>query len=141
MKKLGILFIAMMMVSSIASAQKGKVKKEQLTPEQRATKQTEILTKQLELTPDQKTKIKQIIVDRIITIDKIKDKYKGEKSKERNAELKEQRISFQQSMKDILTPIQLEKWTKLRKDKAAKAKQNKAKAKAPAQEEESDDIF
>ncbi len=141
MKKLGILFIAMMMVSSIASAQKGKVKKEQLTPEQRATKQTEILTKQLELTPDQKTKIKEVITNKIITIDKIKDKYKGEKSKERNAELKEQRISFQQSMKDILTPIQLEKWTKLRKDKAAKAKQNKAKAKAPAQEEESDDIF
>lgn len=141
MKKLGILFIAMMMVSSIASAQKGKVKKEQLTPEQRATKQTEILTKQLDLTPDQQVKIKEVITNKIITIDKIRDKYKGEKSKERNAELKEQRISFQQSMKDILTPIQLEKWTKLRKDKAAKAKQNKAKAKAPAQEEESDDIF
>lgn len=141
MKKLGILFIAMMMVSSIASAQKGKVKKEQLTPEQRATKQTEILTKQLDLTPDQQVKIKEVITNKIITIDKIRDKYKGEKSKERNAELKEQRISFQQSMKDILTPIQLEKWTKLRKDKAAKAKQNKAKTKAPAQEEESDDIF
>ncbi len=141
MKKFGILFIAIMMVSSFAMAQKGNVKKVQLTPEQRATKQTEILTKQLYLTPDQQVKIKEVITNRIITIDKIRDKYKGEKSKERNAELKEQRISFQQSMKDILTPIQLEKWTKLRKDKAAKAKQNKAKAKAPAQEEESDDIF
>lgn len=141
MKRLGILFVAMIMVSSVAMAQKGKVKNETLTPEQRATRQTNVLTKQLELTADQQVKIKEIIVEKIITLDKIKEKYQGNKSKERNAELKEVRISFQQNMKDILTPVQFEKWNKNRKEKALKAKAKKAKTTKPVEEEETDDIF
>lgn len=140
MKRLGILFVAMMMVSSVAMAQKGKVKKETLTPEQRATRQTEVMTKQLALTAEQQTKIKQVIVDKIIALDKVKDKYQGNKSKERNDEIREIRNSYMQSLKDILTPEQYGKWHERNKAKREKIKKEKNTPKGGT-EEESEDIF
>lgn len=140
MKRLGILFVAMMMITSVAMAQKGKAKKETLTPEQRAARQTEVMTKQLALTAEQQTKVKQIIAEKIVLLDAIKTKYQGNKSKERNDEIREVRNSYMQSLKNILTPEQFGKWHERNKAKREKIKKENKTPKGGT-EEESEDIF
>lgn len=134
MKNLGILMVAFFMVATSAFGQKKSV---QLTPEQRATKQTTLLTKQLSLTADQATKINKAILDRIVGIDQIKTKYQGQKSKERNAEIREMRISYLQVMKNVLDGPQFDTWHKSYKNKIGKpAKKNvKIQSKAVAEDE------
>lgn len=148
MKKLKFALVALMMVSITAFAQqknqKQKVKK--ATPEQRAMRQTETLAAKLLLNPEQKEKVNSTILSKINVLDQIKTKYQGVKSKERNAELKAARISYEQDMKNILTPEQFEKWYKPRKERMNIQKNNnqknpKVKTTKATEPEETEDIF
>jgi periplasmic protein CpxP/Spy len=155
MKKLRFVLVALMMVSITAFAQQKQQQKKQepkqeqkqkvkkATPEQRATRQTETLAKKLLLTAEQKVSVNNAILSKINTLDQIKTKYKGNKSKERNTELKEARTAFEQDMKTILTPEQYEKWYKAHETKRlnnANNKKNNPKAKA-VEPEETENIF
>ena len=140
MKKLKFAFIALMMVSITAFAQQQKQTKK-ATPEVRATRQTETLAKQLSLTADQKVAVNKSVLSRITTLDQIKEKYQGNQSKERNAEIREARIAFEQDMKNILTSEQFEKWYTAHKAKRVK-KENKQDPKAKSVDtEENENIF
>lgn len=139
MKKLKFVFIALMMVSITSFAQQKQTKK--ATPEVRANRQTETLAKQLSLTADQKVAVNKSVLSRITTLDQIKKKYQGNKSKERNAEIREARIAFEQDMKNILTSEQFEKWYNAHKAKRVK-KANKQDPKVKSVDtEENEDIF
>jgi Spy/CpxP family protein refolding chaperone len=153
MKNLRFVLVALMMVSVVAFAQqkqqplkkqapkqeqKQQVKK--ATPEQRATRQTETLANKLVLTAEQKASVNKAILDKINTLDQIKAKYQGNKSKERNTELKNTRIAFEQEMKTILTPEQYDKWYKAREARRSN-KSNKNKKVKTAEPEETENIF
>ena len=152
MKNLRFVLVALMMVSVAAFAQqKQPVKKQapkqeqkqqvkKATPEQRATRQTETLANKLQLTAEQKTSVNKAILDKINTLDQIKAKYQGNKSKERNAELKNTRIAFEQEMKTILTPEQFDKWYKAREARRSNRSNKNQKVKT-AEPEESENIF
>jgi len=157
MKKLRFLLVALMMVSITAFAQEKQQQKKQepkleqkqkvkkATPEQRATRHTETLAKKLQLTAEQKVAVNNAILSKINTLDQIKTKYQGNKSKERNAEFKETRIAFEQDMKTILTPEQFEKWYKARETKRINNANNKTNNKNPkakaVEPEETENIF
>ncbi len=138
MKKFGILLVSMMMITAVAFAQKGKVKKESLTPDARASRNIEVMKKQLSLTDDQQVKIKQIILEKMVQLDAVKTKYQGNKTKERNQEIRDIRNNYMQSLKIILTPEQYGKWHDGNKIKKQKFKAGK---KSGDVEEENEDIF
>lgn len=139
MKNLGILMVAFFMVATSAFAQKKSV---QLTPEKRATNQTTLLTKQLSLTADQATKINNAILDRIVGIDLIKAKYQGQKSQERNAEIRVLRISYMQEMKNVLDGPQFDTWHKSHMTKMGKTANKNAKIQSKVvAEDEVEDFF
>lgn len=111
---------------------------------EKAKKQTEILTQQLNLSAEQQTKLQEMILYKLNQIDNVKQKYPENQKKDRNAELREIRSSFAANMKSLLNAEQFEKWNKAREDRIAKAKENKGKvkkSKAVENEGDAEDIF
>jgi hypothetical protein len=142
MKKNGIIVILMFLFigTSIAQTQV----KAKRTNVEKAKKQTEILTQQLNLSAEQQTKLQEMILYKLNQIDNVKQKYPENQKKDRNAELREIRSSFAANMKSLLNAEQFEKWNKAREDRIAKAKENKGKvkkSKAVENEGDAEDIF
>ena len=72
-----------------------------LTPEERATKRTEQMKKELSLSEDQSSKIYAINLAHIIEMDKLKEEQKALKEK-----MKAERESTRLEIKEVLTPEQ-----------------------------------
>ena len=142
MKKNGlIVFLMFLFIGTSIAQTQVKAKR---TNEDKAKKQTEILTQQLNLSGEQQTKLQEMILYKLNQIDKIKQKYPENQKKERNAELREIRSSFAANMKSLLNAEQFEKWNKAREAKMAKAKENKGKQTNPKTEDNTggaEDIF
>jgi hypothetical protein len=95
------------------------------TPEQRATGFSSHLEKDLGLTPDQKTKVHDLILKREQSIDQLRDKYKGQDPCSWSDERKTVYASFDTGMKATLTPEQYQKWTDLKKQRMEQRKNKK----------------
>jgi protein CpxP len=102
-----IVVIVMLGFLGIAFAQDGpemhRDKKEKLSPEEKANKRTEKMTKVLDLSVDQQEKIKKINLDHASAMESIREE--GKKLKEK---AKKQKESTKESIEAILTAEQLE---------------------------------
>jgi protein CpxP len=78
MKKVLMICGLLLGVITFAQAQDGGGRKMQ-TPEERATKRTEQLTKKLNLTADQQTKVKAIFLDQATAMSKLREENKGDR--------------------------------------------------------------
>lgn len=110
--------------ANLQSTTQGKQAKQakhvKATPEQRAQNAVAELDKIVTLTPDQKTKVQALAIERAKKVDEVRAKYKGqENAKEAaKADLAPIRKEFRKSVKALLTPEQIQKLK-------AKAKENK----------------
>ncbi len=121
MKKIQVLFMAMV-ITTLALAQEAPAKmrgdKKQLTPEERANRQTEKITTSLGLSADQKTKVYAAALDKDRKLQEVRKKYPTEADRsKKKEEVRSIRKNFVNSMNGILTPEQQTKWKEQRKDK------------------------
>ncbi len=98
--------------------------KEARTPEQKASKRSEILTQKLGLSTEQKQSVYNLILDKTTKVEAIKAKYTTNK-KGMGKELKPLRDNFDSQMKAILTPDQATKWEQLKSEQKAKRQEKK----------------
>ena len=107
--------IVFMLVSFFAinlSAQE-RPKRERISLEDRVSKQTEMMTKQLELTADQQTKIKEINLKYAQQMETGRKKVQEKKANERQemrAQMESQMTAKDADFKQVLTPEQYKKW-------------------------------
>ncbi len=127
MKKIILSFFAVAIVATVSIAQ-GKAKPMK-TQEERAERQVERMDKDLTLTAEQKTKIKEIMVKRDQAREDLINKYpeKNDAFKEENRKLN---YESDKEIKAVLTKEQIEKQKQLREE--AKEKRNKGNENPPA---------
>jgi Spy/CpxP family protein refolding chaperone len=92
------------------------------TPEQRATGFSTHLEKELTLTPEQKTKVQELVLTREKANDQLREKYKGQDPCSSAAERKQVRENFENGMKATLTPEQFQKWEAQKKQRMEERK-------------------
>jgi protein CpxP len=88
------------------------------TPEQRAEAAATHFEKELMLTPDQKTKVRDLVLAREKANDQLREKYKGQDPCSSSAERKQVSENFDNGMKAALTPEQFQKWEAQKKQRA-----------------------
>jgi len=129
MKKV-ILIAACLLSLTVVNAQDAtattplkKAERAPLTPEQRAQKQTDELNTIVVLTADQKTKVYDLALAKVKKVEEIKVKYKDSQDRnQESAELSPVKKEFQQNVKALLTPEQIEKYNANQKEKRASGK-------------------
>ncbi|HET6989871.1 MAG TPA: hypothetical protein VFJ43_01050 [Bacteroidia bacterium] len=104
------------------------------TPEQRADGMSSHLEKDLGLTPDQKTKVRDLVLNKEKSMDQLNEKYKGQDPCAGATERKQIRDTFENGMKTTLTPEQFQKWQDQKKQHMEQRK-NKMQGPPPPQEE------
>lgn len=90
---------------------------QQKSPEVRATKSTEMMEKNLSLTPDQKTKIYDATLERIKAVDALREAA-GEGNKPDPEQMKAVNKKFNDVLQATLTDDQKAKWKELRAQRA-----------------------
>lgn len=109
MKKLILLGASVLMMSAVSVAQPGKLGKK--SPQERAEHQTERLTKELSLTPEQAAKVKAILAKRGAEMDSVRSKkMAGAQKEEVRGDKKAAREKTDAELKAILTPEQYAKF-------------------------------
>lgn len=121
MKKVIFLWISFMTILSFAQSA-DKVAK---TPEQKAAHHSEMLTKKLSLSPEQKQSVYTLILDRVNKANAVRAKYTTGDKKGMHKELKPIIDDFNTKIKAILTPDQVTKWEQFKAEKKAKRKEAK----------------
>jgi hypothetical protein len=114
--------------STQASAEKKG--KPNASPEQKADKFTSKMTEAVGLDEKQKSKVRSLALDHFKNMETVRMQAKGDKEKIK-AEGKNSRKIFNDGLKKVLSPTQLETWKTTRKE-AAKKQQN-APANEPAE--------
>src|SRR6478752_5432300 len=102
MKK--VIFLLIGFVATLSFAQSAD--KAAKTPEQKATQHSEMLTKKLSLSPEQKQSVYTLILDRVNKANAIRAKYTTSDKKGMHKELKPIIDDFNTKIKAILTPEQ-----------------------------------
>ncbi|MDQ3111578.1 MAG: hypothetical protein M3R17_16950 [Bacteroidota bacterium] len=99
--------------------------KDSKTPVQRAQGFATHLEKELTLTPEQKTKVEKLALTRENANEQLREKYKGQDPCASKAEREQVRADFENGMKAILTPDQLQKWEDRKKERMEQRKKKK----------------
>ena len=116
MKKLILVGASVLMMSIMALAQLGKPGKK--TPQERAEHQTERLTKELSLTPEQAAKVKVILASKRVEMDSVREKkMAGAEKKEIHADYKAAREKTDAELKAVFTPEQYTKYRVMLEEK------------------------
>lgn len=160
MKKLILVFVAVIASLSISVAQKkqGKgdgdkrghghangqngMKRDSVwknkTPEQRATRQSEMFAQKLSLSADQKQSVYKLILDRTQKAEAVRAKYVGGDRKAMHKEMKPIMQDFKTKFTAILTPDQVTKLEQLKAERKQKNQNKKGKMKTPEDDEHED---
>ncbi len=120
-KKSIIFMLVSLFVVSISAQEQGK--RQKMTAEERATKQTEMMTKQLTLTADQQTKIQAINLKYAQQMDANMQKAKENEVKDREAmkaQMKTQMDAKDAEMKQVLTSDQYKQWEEKKQEMKGK---------------------
>ncbi|PIQ20628.1 MAG: hypothetical protein COW65_13990 [Cytophagales bacterium CG18_big_fil_WC_8_21_14_2_50_42_9] len=80
------------------------------TPEERAERQLQAMTKQLSLSTDQSAKLKPILLQRVTEQQALRGKMQGNDRQARMTEMKTMREKYDAQFKTILTPEQYTKY-------------------------------
>lgn len=134
MKKVILIAACLLSLTTVNAQEKGRTEKTgsskaHATPEQRAQKNVDAIASEITLTEDQKPKIYELALAKVKKVDEIKAKYKGdEKNEAKGTELRTVKKDFQQSVKALLTPDQIEKFKAAQKEKRAAGKETAIEA-------------
>lgn len=121
MKTLKIGFVALaLMIGNVTFGQKAK-----LTPEERATKKTEKMAKQLLLSPEQKVKVLEVNKNIAQKNEEIRKNTSISKD-QKEATIKENQKSRNEALKTILNEEQMKKELEIQKLREAKMNEHKA---------------
>ena len=121
MKTLKIVFIELtLMIGNATFGQKAK-----LTPEERATKKTEKMAKQLLLSPEQKVKVLEVNKNIAQKNEEVRKNSSISKD-QKEAAIKENQNARNESLKTILNEEQMKKELELQKLREAKINEHKA---------------
>jgi protein CpxP len=107
-----------------AKGQEKHGEKEAKTPEERAEKQTQNMTKKLALTDDQVSRIKELNLQRAQQMQAIKTKYAAEK-KGRGEEMKVIMTNWESQVKSVLNTDQYAKLKAMQEERKAKMKEHR----------------
>jgi periplasmic protein CpxP/Spy len=121
MKK--VIFLLIGFVATLSFAQSAD--KAAKTPEQKATHHSEMLTKKLSLSPEQKQSVYTLILERVNKANAVRAKYTTGDKKSMHKELKPIIDDFNTKIKAILTADQVTKWEQFKAEKKAKRKETK----------------
>lgn len=132
MKKLILLAVCFLVVTTSVNAQESpqppkseKPGREKKKPEQRAQKQMEILNDEVNLTPEQKPKVYDLFLTKVKKADEINEKYKDKpKDESKNKELVANRKQTHQQLKAVLTVEQFEILKTKQKERKTVGKEN-----------------
>lgn len=124
MKK--IVFVLVALIAFNAQAQKGQQNRSEMSPEEMATKRTEQMTSDLDLTEDQQKLVQEINLENSKIVGELRGKRgKDMSDDERSAmrtKMKALQTENQEAMKEVLTEEQYIKWDKMQKEKMEKAR-------------------
>lgn len=130
MKKIILIAACLLSLTTVNAQERVKTEKTgsakaHTTPEQRAQKNVDAIASEITLTEDQKPKIYELALAKVKKVEEIKAKYKGDdKNEAKGAELRTARKDFQQGVKALLTPEQIEKLKAAQKEKKAGGKES-----------------
>jgi Spy/CpxP family protein refolding chaperone len=119
---LTLIYSVIIFISSTATAQNRDQQKK--TPEERATKMSEILEKKLQLTDMQKSSVYNIFLSQAQQVDKIRTNSTSDRC-QKCSELKAAREQTDSQLKSILTSEQYSKLTTLKQERIEKRKQKR----------------
>ena len=120
-----LLLSGALLVAAFANAQDGDRGKER-TPEQRAAKRTEWMTKELTLSADQSKKIEAIYLQHMGKMESIRAMEDKEQMKKAMVEM---RRSQQAAVQEVLTPAQQDRLAELKAERKKQQQERKAEGK------------
>lgn len=125
MKKIVFVLIAIIALNA-QSQNKGPQNRSNMTPEEMATKRTERMTTDLDLTEDQQKEILAINLKSAEVFGKFRgkkrDDFSEEEREEMRSKMKELQAENQEKMKKILSEEQYAKWEKMLKERMEKGR-------------------
>lgn len=130
MKKVILIAACLLSLTTVNAQEKTRTEKTgsskaHATIEQRAQKNVDAIASEITLTEDQKPKIYDLALAKVKKVEEIKAKYKGdEKNEAKRTELRTVKKDFQQGLKALLTPDQIEKLKAAQKEKKAGGKES-----------------
>lgn len=144
MKKTLLLFAALALTAGAASAQTspaarpmgmGQMDRQQMTPEQRADRQAQHLTKQLGLSADQTAKVRELALAQGQEMQAMRANASASTDRRANLEqLKAGKDKYETQLKTILTPDQYTKYEQMRDERMdnrkEKIKDNRMKSRS-----------
>lgn len=132
MKKLFLgLALAAGLIATTAHAQDARGGGANITPEQRAERQTAMMTKRLGLSPDQVEKVKAINLKHAQDAQAVRDARKDEKGAQPGA-MKDMKAEKDAELKAVLTPEQFTTWTQMEANMQERRQQRRSGDAAPA---------
>lgn len=132
-----LLMLGLIWTAGAQNKQKANAGKGKKTAEERAEKFTGNLSTELNLTEDQKPKVKELVHARITEVKTIKAKYPND-PKAAKAELKPVKQKFREDLKALLDEEQKKKFDTYVERKKQERKQKKQK---PGEEDEESDLI
>lgn len=111
------------------------------TPEQRATRQSEMFAQKLSLSADQKQSVYNLILDRTQKAEAVRAKYVGGDKKAMHQEMKPIMQDFKTKFTAILTPDQVTKLEQLKAERKQKFQNRKGQQGAPGNEIHEDSLM
>ncbi|MDO7877513.1 hypothetical protein Q5H93_22430 [Hymenobacter sp. ASUV-10] len=90
------------------------------TPAERAERQTQALTKQLGLSPEQEPKVESILQAQMTDLQALNEKYPAGNRRGLGPELKASKAKYDEQLKAVLTPEQFAKLEQLRQERMQK---------------------
>jgi len=128
-KKSFVLVLASLFVISVSAQRPDK--KSRMTAEERASKQTEMMTKHLDLTVEQQAKVKEINLQHSQQMANQQEQAR-ENRRQGSEKMKSQMETRDAELKQVLTPEQHQKWQEkqqeMRKERGKGAKNNSKRA-------------
>ena len=125
--------------TSVSFAQNKEMKREKHTPEEQVEMQLKKLTSELDLTSDQQSKIKPILMEQAQKREEKKagmmarresgEKLTMEEKSEMREKMMEEKSEMKEKLKTILSPEQMEKWENDKVEKREKMKERMEKRK------------
>lgn len=115
-----VLLIGVLMLTSLASAQKRDTQKQGINSEVRVEKMTERMAGELQLTEEQKKQVKELLAKQAEA-----RKVDMEERRAKMRQRMEERKAFKAEMDKILTPEQQEKWETMKKENREKMQEKR----------------
>lgn len=136
MKKLSIVVVLLLSVFTFANAQNApQGERKMLSPEERAKRQTEMLSTKLNLTAAQKTQVEAIFLSQAASVDSLRKASAGDMQAMRGA-MKPIQTASDAKLMGVLTAEQKTQYTAMQEERKAKMQQGGSQPKKKKEKSE-----